>query len=83
MVFCIEICWRTALCKEGSGCGQLEQEPDGQGALMKAGSATSHVVHLATQERSISSPHSNRSGIQYHQLSKILFFEESISVQSL
>ena len=35
-----------------------------------------------TQERSISSPHSNRSGIQYHQLSKILFFKQSISVQS-
>ena len=27
-----------------------------------------------TQERSISSPHSNGSSIQYHQLSKILFF---------
>ena len=27
-----------------------------------------------TQERSISSPHSKKSGIQYHQLSNILFF---------
>ena len=34
MVFCIEIYWRMALCKGGSGCGQLEQEPDGQGTLM-------------------------------------------------
>ena len=83
MVFCIEICWRTALCKGGSGCGQLEQEPDDQGALMEVGWATSHVDHLPIQERSISSPHSNRSGIQYHQLYKILFFKQSISVQSL
>ena len=42
MVFCIEIRWRTALCKEGSGCGQLEQKPDGLGALMEAGWATCH-----------------------------------------
>ena len=33
---------RTALCKRGPGCGQLEQEPDGQGALMEAGRVTSH-----------------------------------------
>ena len=42
MIFCIEIRWRTALCKGRPGCGQLEQEPDGQGALMEAGWATSH-----------------------------------------
>ena len=42
MVFCIEIRWRAVLCKEGPGCGQLEQEPDGQGAFMEAGWATSH-----------------------------------------
>ena len=35
-----------------------------------------------TQERSISFPHSNSSGIQYHQLSKILFFKQSISARS-
>ena len=40
--FCIEIRWRTALCKGEPGCEQLEQEPDGQGALMEAGWATSH-----------------------------------------
>ena len=37
MVFCSEIRWRMALCKEGPRCRQLEQEPDGQGALMEAG----------------------------------------------
>ena len=42
MVFCIKIHWRTALCKGWPGCGQLEQGPDGQGALMEAGWATSH-----------------------------------------
>ena len=35
-----------------------------------------------TRERSISSLHSNRSGIQYHQLSKNLLFKQSISAQS-
>ena len=38
----IEICWRMALCKGGPECGQLEQEPDGQGAFMEAGWAISH-----------------------------------------
>ena len=37
MVFRIKTHWRTALCKGGPGCGQLEQEPDGQGDLMEAG----------------------------------------------
>ena len=41
MLFCIKIRWTRALLKRGSGCGQLEQEPDGQGALMEAGWATS------------------------------------------
>ena len=31
-----------ALCKEKPGCGQLEQDPDGQEALMEVGWATSH-----------------------------------------
>ena len=31
-----------ALCKGGPGCEQLEQEPDGKGALMEAGWATFH-----------------------------------------
>ena len=35
-----------------------------------------------TQERSISSLYSNRSRIQYHQLSKILLFKQSLSAQS-
>ena len=35
-----------------------------------------------TQVRSISSPHSNRNGIQYHQLSKILLFKQFITPQS-
>ena len=39
---CIEVCWRSALCKEGPGCGQLEQDPDGQGASMEAGWGTFH-----------------------------------------
>ena len=30
------------LCKGGPGCGQLEQEPDSQAALMEVGWATSH-----------------------------------------
>ena len=38
----IKIHWRTALCKGEPGCGQLEREPDCQGALMEAGWATSH-----------------------------------------
>ena len=42
MVFCTEIRWRIALCKEKPGCGQLEQDPDGQEALMEVGWATSH-----------------------------------------
>ena len=37
---CIEVCWRSALCEGGPECGQLEQEPDGQGASMEAGWAT-------------------------------------------
>ena len=40
------------------------------------------VSSTHTQERSVSSPYSNRSGIQYHQLSKILYFKQSISAQS-
>ena len=28
---CIEVCWRLALYKGGPACGQLEQEPEGQG----------------------------------------------------
>ena len=36
---CIEVCWRS---EGGPGCGQLEQEPDGQGASMVAGWATTH-----------------------------------------
>ena len=42
MVFCIKMRWRTALCKGGPRCGQLEQESDGHRALMEAGWATSH-----------------------------------------
>ena len=42
MVFCIEISWIMALCKGGPGWEQLEQEPDGQGALKEAGWTTSH-----------------------------------------
>ena len=42
MMFCIKISWRTALCKKGPECGQLEQESDDQGASMEAGWATSH-----------------------------------------
>ena len=42
MVFLIKIRWITALCKGGPGSGLLEQEPDSQGALMKASWATSH-----------------------------------------
>ena len=38
---CIEVCWRW-LFEEGPGCGHLEQKPDGQGASMEAGWATSH-----------------------------------------
>ena len=26
---CIEVCWRSAICEGGSGCGQLEHKPDG------------------------------------------------------
>ena len=33
---------KTALCKGGPGCGQLEQEFDGQGALMEVRWAASH-----------------------------------------
>ena len=40
-MFCIKIRWRTALCKGGPGCGQLEQ-PDSLGALIEVGWATSH-----------------------------------------
>ena len=32
---CIEICWRTSLCKGESWCGQLEEETDGQRSLME------------------------------------------------
>ena len=32
-MFCIEIHWRTTLCKEGPERGQLEKEPDSQRAL--------------------------------------------------
>ena len=39
---CIEVFWRSALCEGEPGCGQLQQEPDGQGASMAAGWATSH-----------------------------------------
>ena len=39
---CIEICWRLALWVEGPRCGQLEQEPDSQGASMETGWDTSH-----------------------------------------
>ena len=39
---CIEVCWGSAVCEGGPGCGQLEQKPDGQGASMKAEWATSH-----------------------------------------
>ena len=43
---CIEVCCRSALCKGGrAGCGQLEQEPNGQGASMTAGWATLHVEY--------------------------------------
>ena len=38
----IEVCWRSAGCEGGPGCGQLEQKPDGQGASMEAEWATSH-----------------------------------------
>ena len=43
MLFCIKICCKTALCKRGPGCGQLEQDPDHQGAVMEAGWATPMV----------------------------------------
>ena len=33
----IEVSWRSALCKVRPGCGQLQQELDGQGASMEAG----------------------------------------------
>ena len=46
MVFSIEIPWRTSLCKRGPGCEQLEQELDGQGALMEAGWVTPHDDNL-------------------------------------
>ena len=39
---CIEVCWKLAVCEKGPGCGHLEQKPDGQGASMEAGWATSH-----------------------------------------
>ena len=39
---CVKVCWRSALCDGGPGCGQLKQEPDGQRASMEAGWATSH-----------------------------------------
>ena len=39
---CIEVCWRSAICEDGPGCGQLEQKPDDQGASMGAEWATSH-----------------------------------------
>ena len=39
---CVEVCWRSAQCEGGPGCGQLEQELNGQGASMEAGWATSH-----------------------------------------
>ena len=42
MVFCIEICWRPALCKMGPGCEHLEEESDGHRALIEAVWATSH-----------------------------------------
>ena len=45
MVFCIEIHCRMALCKGGPGCGQLEQELEGQAALMEAGWPTSHALY--------------------------------------
>ena len=53
MVFSIEIHWRTALCKEGPECGQLEQQPDSQGALMEAGWATSHGLYYVDCSGSI------------------------------
>ena len=39
---CIEACWRSAICEEGPGCGQLEQKPDGHRASMEAEWATSN-----------------------------------------
>ena len=45
------LCWwtlrarwwtRIVFCKERSGCGQLQQKPDSQGALMEVGWATFH-----------------------------------------
>ena len=39
---CIEVCSGSAICEGGPGSGQLEQKPDGQGASMEAGWATSH-----------------------------------------
>ena len=42
MVFCVKIRWKTALRKGRPGCGQLEQDFDGQGALMEVRWAASH-----------------------------------------
>ena len=39
---CIKVCWRSAICEGGPGCGQLEWKPDGQGASMEAEWTTSH-----------------------------------------
>ena len=39
---CKKVCWRLTLCEVGPGYGQLEQEPDSQGASMETGWATSH-----------------------------------------
>ena len=39
---CIEVCWGSAVCEGGPGCGQLEQKPDSQGASMEAEWVTSH-----------------------------------------
>ena len=39
---CIKFYWISVLCKGGPECGQLDQEPDGQGASIKVGWATSH-----------------------------------------
>ena len=46
MVFCIEIRCIMALWKGGPGCGQLEEEPDDQGALMEAGGLPPMVNHV-------------------------------------
>ena len=39
---CIEACWRSAVREGGPGCGQQEQDPDGQVASMEAQWPTSH-----------------------------------------